>query len=69
MYVARGRIPGVGGGAQLVEGRSTPGLAAHKARVRRRGGTTSTDADLRAHGVPVFDRQAGQSELGSYLRR
>jgi hypothetical protein len=31
-------------------------------------GQQLADDDLRAHGVPVFDEQAGMSELGGYTR-
>lgn len=72
-FVTRGRIPGVRGSEDsLISGRAVRSIAAEKARLRRRIGARTRaqiadEQELRAHGVNVFDRNAGLSELGGYL--
>jgi hypothetical protein len=73
LFVAKGLIPGVraSDGDGLVRGRGVGRVQAEKARSRRRlgartRGQAAEDADLRAYGVGVFDRNAGLSELDGY---
>lgn len=68
IFIYRGRIPGIGGGeGETIQSREAPGFRRHIGRVKARAGATSADQEIRAHGVPVFDRNAGLSELGGYL--
>lgn len=74
-FFPKGDIPGVDAASDgLVSSRVAPGVMAERMRAARRagastGGERSQDAAVRAHGVPIFDRRAGLSELGGYLAR
>jgi hypothetical protein len=73
-WLRSGRLPGTlrDDESGLVQGRDVPAVKREQALASRRQGRRtrverSEDAQLRALGVPVFDRNGGLSELGSYL--
>lgn len=73
-HVAKGNIPGVGDDGELIQSRTAAAVQAERARAARRAGATggeakAQDAAIKAHGVPVFDRRAGQTELNSYIAK
>lgn len=76
MTFTRARIPGVrrDGEDGLVAAKDVAAVSRIRAAGQRRGGARTLaqkheDSELRALGVPVFDRNAGQAELGGYLAR
>jgi hypothetical protein len=76
-YLRGLRLPGVRHSDEesgLIHQRPVGWFLRARAMGRRRAGARTisqkaADGELRSYGLPVFDRQAGQAELSSYLHQ
>lgn len=70
LLIPQGQIPGVSNDSAggLIEGRPSRRFLRHRSGIaRQRQAERNLANEMAPHGLRVFDRNAGQAELGSYL--